>query len=176
MRIRQRRGELVAIGGIKPEALPERTRPAAEQPRPPRALLSSAGECEGRERAAATTRPVSRPDRDAANQRVLTVAAELVPGAADDHARFIPLQPQPNARGVKAAPRQIDLAQECCERRDILRPAPLEIHPRSQSPQGSRPVAGSDALACAASSVQDTPLAGVAMRRVLDIRRGDAGP
>ena len=63
---------------------------------------------------------------------MVTIGADLIPGAADDHARLVALQPQPHAWGIQAAQREINLAKKRRQRLDIRRAAPLKIHPSSQ--------------------------------------------
>ena len=86
-------GERITISGRETQALPERARPAAEQPRRARALLGSSIERESRKSTAAPSGTLCRTDSNAPDQRMATVAADLIPRAADDRAFPVTLDP-----------------------------------------------------------------------------------
>jgi len=67
-----------------------------------------------------------------------TITADLVPGAARDHAALGTLDPQPHARRVQTAQGEIDLAQERRQRLDISRLAQFKIRYTSRSSEPVR--------------------------------------
>ncbi len=76
MSVGQGTSELMAIGELELEALPERAGPAAEQPGSRRALLRGAIERKPRQRTPSPMCALRTAHRDAPNQRVPPVTAD----------------------------------------------------------------------------------------------------
>jgi hypothetical protein len=128
MRAGQRLGELVTIRRLEPQALPEPSGTATEQPSSRRAFGGRAIQSEAGQLPTSPTRPLRRVHRHAPDQRVLPIRADLIPGTADDLAALVALEPQTNAGRLHPTQSQIDRTQEGGQRLDIRRPTPLEIH------------------------------------------------
>src|SRR5689334_20883636 len=111
MRVRQRLGEFIAVGRFEPQRPPERTGATAEQPGRGRALFRRTLHGESSESAAPTAGALRLADRNAPDQRMATVAADLVPRAPDDRAVLVTVDPEPHARRIQPAQREIDLPQ-----------------------------------------------------------------
>ena len=128
MSIGQGSGQLLAIGRLEAKPLPERPRPPTEQPSRPRPLTSSLVQREPRQHGPIPATPSIRMHSDAPDQRMITVGAELKPGAPDHRTGVVAIDPDQHTRVLKTAQRQVSFLQKLPQRCPIFRRHDLGSH------------------------------------------------